>query len=50
MHGQMRYGSLFIIGTNNQHGAVCIKIMKYGNSSQLTPGVVLSWVFRSPKS
>ncbi len=36
MHGQMRFSSLFIIGTNNQHGAVCIKIMKYGNSSQLT--------------
>ncbi len=36
MHGQMRYSGLFIIGTNNQHRAVCIKIMKYGNSSQLT--------------
>jgi hypothetical protein len=36
VHCQMRYGSLFIIGTNNQHRAVCIKIMKYGNSSQLT--------------
>jgi hypothetical protein len=36
VHGQMRFSSLFIIGTNNQHGAVCIKIMKYGNSSQLT--------------
>ncbi len=36
MHGQMCYGSLFIIGTNNQQCAVCIKIMKYGNSFQLT--------------
>lgn len=36
MHYQMRYSGLFIIGTNNQHGAVWIKIMKYGNSSQLT--------------